>query len=185
MTAVFIVKGRGKNMKKDDRKTNETETDDSIVESVVNDLLPGMGNLVKNLRKRSPELDRKIRENDQEIKKRLEEGYSPEPKITYRIKTRTLVPDAPKKAEERPENKTIEPITDIFKEGDQLRVVVEMPGVDRGKIHVAVKGRSLVISAKDGDKRYKKEVTLPWQGKVAKERYQNGILDLVLEQHDD
>ncbi|MFA4824538.1 MAG: hypothetical protein WC593_05200 [Methanoregula sp.] len=172
-------------MKKDDRKTNETEDDDSVVESVVNDILPGMGGLVKNLRKRSPELDQKIKEKDREIKKRLEEGYSPEPTVTHRVKIRSLVPSGPKKAEEREENKTIDPITDIFNEGDLLRIVIEMPGVTLEKIHIAVKGRSLEVSAKEGGKRYKKEIPLPWHGKVAKERYQNGILELVLEQNDD
>jgi len=172
-------------MKKEDRKTNETDDDDSVVESVVNDILPGMGSLVKNLRKRSPELDQKIKEKDREIKKRLEEGYSPEPTVTHSVKIRSLVPSGPKNAEERPENKTIEPITDIFNEGDQLRVVIEMPGVTMEKIHIAIKDRSLGISAKEGDKRYKKEIPLPWHGKVAKERYQNGILELVLVQNDD
>jgi HSP20 family molecular chaperone IbpA len=172
-------------MKKDDRKTNETEDDNSVVESVVNDVLPGMGNLVKNLRKRSPELDQKIRQKEQEIKKRLEEGYSPEPTVTHSVKIRSLVPPGQKKAEERPENKTIEPITDIFNEGNLLRVVIEMPGVTMEKIHIAFDKRSLVISAKEGGKRYKKEIPLPWHGKVAKERYQNGILELVLEQNDD
>jgi HSP20 family protein len=175
-------------MKKDDRSTNDTDDDDSVVESVVNEMLPGMGNLVKNLRKRSPELDQKIKEKEQEIKKRLEEGYSPEPTVTHSVKIRSLVPSGPKKAEkkveERPENKTIEPITDIFNEGDQLRVVIEMPGVTMEKIHIAVKGRSLEVSAKEGGKRYKKEITLPWHGKLAKERFQNGILELVLEQND-
>ena len=64
-------------MKKDNRKTTDTEDDESVVESVVNDVLPGMGSLVKNLRKKSPELDQKIKEKEREIKKRLEEGYSP------------------------------------------------------------------------------------------------------------
>ena len=169
-------------MKKDDRKTNETDDDESVVESVVNDLLPGMGDMVKNLRKRSPELDQKIREKEHEIKKRLEEGYSPEPTVTHSVKIRSLVPSGPKKAEERPENKTIEPITDIFNEGDQLRVVIEMPGVTQEKIRIAFDDRSLVISAKENAKRYKKEITLPWHGKVVKERFQNGILELVLEQ---
>ena len=173
-------------MKKDDRSTSDTDDDESVVESVVNDVLPGMGDLVKNLRKRSPELDQKIREKEQEIKKRLEEGYSPEPTVTHSVKIRSLVPSGPKKAEkkaeERPENKMIEPITDIFNEGELLRVVIEMPGVTMEKIHIAVKGRSLEVSAKEGGKRYKKEIALPWHGKIAKERYQNGILELVLEQ---
>jgi HSP20 family molecular chaperone IbpA len=169
-------------MKKDNRKTIDTEDDESVVESVVNDVLPGMGNLVKNLRKKSPELDQKIKEKDREIKKRLEEGYSPEPTVTHSVKIRSLVPPGQKKAEERPENKTIEPITDIFNEGDQLRVVIEMPGVTQEKIRIVFDDRSLVISAKENAKRYKKEITLPWHGKVVKERFQNGILELVLEQ---
>ena len=79
-------------MKKDDRKTTDTDDDESVVESVVNDVLPGMGNLVKNLRKKSPELDQKIKEKEREIKKRLEEGYSPEPTVTHSVKIRSLVP---------------------------------------------------------------------------------------------
>jgi len=171
-------------MKKDDRKTTDTDDDESVVESVVNDVLPGMGNLVKNLRKKSPELDQKIKEKEREIKKRLEEGYSPEPTVTHSVKIRSLVPPAggQKKAEERPENKTIEPITDIFNEGDQLRVVIEMPGLTKEKIRIVFEDQVLVISAKEGGKRYKKEIALPWHGKIAKERYQNGILELVLEQ---
>jgi HSP20 family molecular chaperone IbpA len=169
-------------MKKDNRKTTDTEDDESVVESVVNDVLPGMGSLVKNLRKKSPELDQKIKEKDREIKKRLEEGYSPEPTVTHSVKIRSLVPPGQKKAEERPENKTIEPITDIFNEGDQLRVVIEMPGITQEKIRIAFDDRALVISAKENAKRYKKEITLPWHGKVVKERFQNGILELVLEQ---
>ena len=169
-------------MKKDNRKTTDTEDDESVVESVVNDVLPGMGSLVKNLRKKSPELDQKIKEKDREIKKRLEEGYSPEPTVTHSLKIRSLVPPGQKKAEERPENKTIEPITDIFNEGDQLRVVIEMPGITQEKIRIAFDDRALVISAKENAKRYKKEISLPWHGKVVKERFQNGILELVLEQ---
>ena len=169
-------------MKKDNRKTTDTEDDESVVESVVNDVLPGMGSLVKNLRKKSPELDQKIKEKDREIKKRLEEGYSPEPTVTHSVKIRSLVPPGRKAAEERPENKTIEPITDIFNEGDEVRVVIEIPGVTREKIRIALIGRCLEISAKEGGKRYKKEIQLPWEGKVSKERYQNGILELVLEQ---
>jgi len=169
-------------MKKDNRKTTDTEDDESVVESVVNDVLPGMGSLVKNLRKKSPELDQKIKEKDREIKKRLEEGYSPEPTVTHSVKIRSLVPPGQKKAEERPENKTIEPITDIFNEGDQLRVVIEMPGITQEKIRIAFDDRALVISAKENAKRYKKEISLPWHGKVVKERFQNGILELVLEQ---
>jgi HSP20 family molecular chaperone IbpA len=170
-------------MKKDDRNRNETEDDDSIVESVVNDVMPGMGNLVKNLRKQSPEFDEKIKKKEQEIKKRLEEGYSREPTVTHSVKIRSLVPPGPGKKEEGPENQTIEPITDIFNEGEQLRIVIEMPGVTKDKIHLAVKGSSLEVSAKEGGKRYKKVCSLPWHGKVVKERYQNGILELVLEQH--
>ncbi|MDD1701952.1 MAG: hypothetical protein LUQ31_03085 [Methanoregula sp.] len=171
-------------MRKKEQKTGDSKDQDSIVENVVDDVLPGMGNLVKKLRRTSPELDRKIEEKDAEIKKRLEEGYSPEPKITYGVKVRTLARDTPQKEEERPENRTIEPLTDIFDEGSFLRIVVELPSVNEEKIRISQDETRLVISASEGGKRYRKMIAMPWNGKVVKKRYQNGILELVMEKND-
>ena len=172
---------------KDDKK----EEDESIVEGVVDDVLPGMGKLVKRLRKNSPELNRKIKEKDAEIKKRLEEGYSPEPKIQYGVRVRTLAPErketgykqarqAPKKPE-RPEMNIIEPVVDLFDEGDTIRVIAEMPGIDEEKIVLDLRGSTLLISASDKRRTFQKEVLLPCEARLEKQRFQNGVLELTLE----
>jgi HSP20 family protein len=164
----------------DDRK----EQDESIVEGTLNDLLPGMGSVVKRLRKKSPELNRKIQEKDVEIKKRLEEGYSPEPKIQYGIKVRTLVRDGAGKKEEKPERTTIEPETDLFDEGGYLRIIAELPGINEEKIRVVLEKNTLVISALDKERNYRKKILLPCDAIISKKRYLNGILELTLEKTD-
>lgn len=164
----------------DDRK----EPDESIVEGTLDDLLPGMGSMVKKLRKRSPELNRKIEEKDAEIKKRLEEGYSPEPKIEYGIRVRTLARDGPTKKEDKPEKVTIEPVTDLFDEGGYLRIIAELPGMSEEKIRIALEKTTLVISASEKGRDYRKKILLPCAVTVGKKRYQNGILELTLEKTD-
>ncbi len=170
-------------------KDDQKDDDESIVEGVVDDVLPGMGKLVKRLRKNSPELNRKIKEKDAEIKKRLEEGYSPEPKIKYGIRVRTLAPEhrdtgyKPHKPEkpERPEKKIIEPVVDLFDEGNTIRVIADMPGIDEEKIALDLQGSTLVISASDKRRSFQKEVLLPCEARLEKQRFQNGILELTLE----
>jgi HSP20 family molecular chaperone IbpA len=171
-------------MKKTDRKKSDEEDKESIVENTVNDLMPGMGNLVKNLRKTSPELNSKIEETEAEIRKRLEEGYSPEPKVTYGVKVRTLSHDNRPEKEKRPENETIEPLTDVFDEDSRLRIVAEMPGIPEEKIKITHRGSKLSIFASDAGKKYKKEIAVPWKGTIVKKRYQNGILEIILERND-
>jgi len=172
---------------KDDKK----DDDESIVEGVVDDVLPGMGKLVRRLRKNSPELNRKIKEKDAEIKKRLEEGYSPEPKIKYGVRVRTLAPEhrdtgyrptrqTPKKPE-KPEMNIIEPVVDLFDEGTTIRVIAEMPGIDEEKIVIDLQGSTLVISASDKRRSFQKEVSLPCEARLKKQRFQNGVLELTLE----
>jgi HSP20 family protein len=167
-------------------KDDQKEEDESIVEGVVDDVLPGMGKLVKRLRKNSPELNRKIKEKDAEIKKRLEEGYPPEPKIQYGVRVRTLAPERketgyrPQKPE-KPEKKIIEPVIDLFDEGNTIRVIAEMPGIDEEKIALDLQGSTLVISASDKRRTYQKEVMLPCEAKLEKQRFQNGVLELTLE----
>jgi HSP20 family molecular chaperone IbpA len=164
----------------DDRK----EPDESIVEGTLNDLLPGMGSVVKKLRKRSPELNRKIEEKDAEIKKRLEEGYSPEPKIQYGVRVRTLARDGAKNKEEKPEKVTIEPVTDLFDEGDYLRIIAELPGLSEEKIRITLEKTTLTISASEKGRHYRKKILLPCDAILDKKRYQNGILELTLEKTD-
>ncbi len=85
-------------------------------------------------------------------------------------------PQGPTVEEER------EPITDVFDEKEEIRVYVEMPGVNEGDIKLDLKGDILDISAKSGDKKYHKEVLLTKKVKpeTLTSNYKNGVLDIRL-----
>ena len=74
-----------------------------------------------------------------------------------------------------------EPIVDVFDEGDHIRVLAEMPGVDEADIQHEIKGDILNLSTED-DRKYHKEVLLPVPVKEedVKASYKNGILELRL-----
>ena len=75
-----------------------------------------------------------------------------------------------------------EPITDVFDEKKEIRVYAEMPGVSENDIKVDLKGDILNISAKNGDRKYRKEVLLPAEGKnkVFTSSFKNGILEIKI-----
>ena len=75
-----------------------------------------------------------------------------------------------------------EPITDIFDEKDEIRVYAEMPGVNENDIEIDLKGDILNISAKSGDRKYRKEVLLPAKGKnkAFTSSFKNGILEIKI-----
>lgn len=85
-------------------------------------------------------------------------------------------PQGPTVEEER------EPITDVFDEKEEIRVYVEMPGVNEGDIKLDLKGDILDILAKSGDKKYHKEVLLTKKVKpeTLTSNYKNGVLDIRL-----
>lgn len=76
-----------------------------------------------------------------------------------------------------------EPITDIFDEKKEIRVYAEMPGVNENDIRVDLKGDILNISAKNGDRQYRKEVLLPATGKNKgfTSSFKNGILEIKIQ----
>lgn len=75
-----------------------------------------------------------------------------------------------------------EPITDIFDEKDEIRVYAEMPGVNENDIKIDLKGDILNISAKSGDRKYRKEMLLPAEGKnkAFTSSFKNGILEIKI-----
>lgn len=75
-----------------------------------------------------------------------------------------------------------EPITDIFDEKNEVRVYAEMPGVNENDIEIDLKGDILNISAKSGDRKYRKEVLLPAKAKNATftSSFKNGILEIKI-----
>ncbi len=87
------------------------------------------------------------------------------------------------KPESLPESKTREPVVDtIFDDKEKLvKLVAEMPGVEKSDVKILVQDKLVNISAEHGEKQY--HVNVPIQYKVeensAKASYKNGILELV------
>jgi HSP20 family protein len=75
-----------------------------------------------------------------------------------------------------------EPITDVFDEKEEIRVYAELPGVSENDIKVDLKGDILTISAKSGDRRYRKELLLPAKvkSKTLSSSFKNGILEIKI-----
>jgi len=75
-----------------------------------------------------------------------------------------------------------EPLVDVIEDKDTITVVAEVPGVSKEDIDVKIKGRTLIISAASGDRKYYKEVELPTDVKpeTAKASYRNGVLEVKI-----
>jgi HSP20 family protein len=73
-----------------------------------------------------------------------------------------------------------EPMVDLFEEEDYLLVLAELPGIGKEDVRVEVKDDVLTISAARGDKKYSKEVLLPWNVSKAKMQVScnNGVLEI-------
>lgn len=75
-----------------------------------------------------------------------------------------------------------EPIVDIFDEGDHVLAVAELPGVTASDVQFEAKDDILTLSAARGDRKYQKEVLLPFavDGTGAAPSFQNGVFELRL-----
>ena len=75
-----------------------------------------------------------------------------------------------------------EPLVDVFDEGEGLRVVAELPGVELADITVELEGDILTITSQGKERKYQKEVLLPAKGQAdsLKTSYRNGILEVWL-----
>lgn len=76
-----------------------------------------------------------------------------------------------------------EPLTDVIEEEDKVRVVVELPGVEKENIHLHAATKALDIEVSDPDHRFSKHLDLPCEVKEdsAKATYKNGVLQILLE----
>ncbi|MCW4011030.1 MAG: Hsp20/alpha crystallin family protein [Candidatus Bathyarchaeota archaeon] len=83
---------------------------------------------------------------------------------------------APQVKEER------EPLVDVMETSSEIRVVVELPGVEKSDIKLHGTEDSLEISVDTPHYKYGKEATLPAKVKVkeATSTYKNGVLEVVL-----
>jgi len=75
-----------------------------------------------------------------------------------------------------------EPIVDIFEEEDQIRVMVDLPGVREKEINLSVEDNTLTISTDTSERRYYKKVELPADVRenAVESNFRNGVLEVKL-----
>jgi len=80
-----------------------------------------------------------------------------------------------------------EPLVDIMSTDGEIRVVAELPGVEKKDIKLRGTEKSLTISVDTPQRKYFKEVELP--GRVdptkAKSTYKNGVLEVTLQRREE
>ncbi len=76
-----------------------------------------------------------------------------------------------------------EPLTDVTEEEDKVRVIVELPGVDKGDIDLRSEDSELTISVDTERKKFCKRLELPCDVRPdsATAEYRNGVLTVVMD----
>jgi len=158
----------------------------------IGEMIPGLGGLIKGLEKSeafqerlkaiNKEVDRKLKE---EPLKRVE-GRAPHIRTSF--SHHPLVKGKPsfkEKVKKPPAPKPKEPLVDVFDEGDHLRIIAELPGVEEKDIKVSLTSDKLTISADTPNRKYHQAVTLPCapKGKL-KKAYRKGVLEIRIQKAD-
>jgi len=75
-----------------------------------------------------------------------------------------------------------EPLADVMDAGDEVRVIVELPGVEKDDIKLSGTNDMLTISVETPQHKYFKEIELPAKvdSKKATSKYTNGVLDIII-----
>jgi len=91
-----------------------------------------------------------------------------------------LPPGIPKPTIEVEEKR--EPLIDIMEEKDAIKVIAELPGIEKSDINLNCTEKSLTISVDTAKRKYYKELELPAEvdPKISKASYKNGVLEVTL-----
>ncbi len=75
-----------------------------------------------------------------------------------------------------------EPLVDTMVQSDDVKVVAELPGVEKSDIALECDGRNLVLKVDTDKHRYYKSLELPVEvdADTSKASYKNGVLELIL-----
>jgi len=73
-----------------------------------------------------------------------------------------------------------EPVVDIIKDVDKLKIIAELPGVTKSDLRITANETSLTIKSLSGERRYNKKIDLPneIEPSSGKSSYKNGILEV-------
>ena len=74
-----------------------------------------------------------------------------------------------------------EPLVDITTTDKEVRVVLEMPGVNKENIKINVYDNSVEVKSDDLNRKYHEVIKLPSEADIetAKSTYKNGILEII------
>jgi HSP20 family protein len=74
-----------------------------------------------------------------------------------------------------------EPLVDVMTSDKEVKVVIEMPGVNKENIEVNVHDNSLEVTSNDPQRKYREVIDLPPEADIetAKSNYKNGIVEVV------
>ena len=80
-----------------------------------------------------------------------------------------------------------EPLVDVIQEPEQVKIITELPGVEKEDIQLFASERSLTIDVTNPDHRYHKELELPFEvdDESATSTYRNGVLETVIKRKRD
>jgi HSP20 family protein len=80
-----------------------------------------------------------------------------------------------------------EPLVDVIEEDDDVKVVAELPGVEKNDIRLHVTDQTLTISVNISDRKYHKKLDLPVEVETstARSTYRNGVLETVIKKKKD
>jgi HSP20 family protein len=75
-----------------------------------------------------------------------------------------------------------EPLVDIMETDDEVRIIAELPGVEKESIRLHATENSIAISVDTPQRKYNKEIELKANvnPKQAKSSYKNGVLEVIL-----
>lgn len=74
-----------------------------------------------------------------------------------------------------------EPLVDVIDEQKTIRLIIELPGVNKQNINVSLIGNTVQISATNKDRKYHKNIELPVAVReITSKRYNNGVLEVIL-----
>lgn len=75
-----------------------------------------------------------------------------------------------------------EPLVDVFSDNGNIKVIAELPGVEKEDIKLYATSNTLTISVDTPQRKYYKELELPAEvdPKSAKSTYKNGVLEVTL-----
>jgi HSP20 family protein len=75
-----------------------------------------------------------------------------------------------------------EPLVDVIQESEQVKIIAELPGVEKEDIQLFTTEKVLTIDVTSPDHRYHKELELPFEvdENSATSTYRNGVLETVI-----